>query len=386
MAESAWIKAMPDELHHYKQTKKSGNNSTNHLAKMDYKTQWFTTSDPQVPKRNFYQSRPRTLRNSEKEHNDGQLIPTRQETEVPPPSSPTYTNVADEDAFTSVDVVHGGAATTVSSIDAGQGSGNIPKSPTMPHDSLLLGGHTPRSDEGSIILHELTVLCTKLSNKVDSLETKLKQTKQTYSAALTKLIKKVKKLEQTVKTSQARRRAKIVVSDDEESSEDPSKQGRMIEDIDQDAGISLVTPTKVSSQEDQSKDQLGVLSAAKVLADAAKKNVNTYTRRRRRRAVSTGSEGVNTASRIFSTAEESVSTTGASMPVSTAGMVQQINIIIPLLSETTETTKDKAQKLHEEEQARFNAEQEAKFNAEQEGLLASETTEDEANPLVIDID
>ncbi|GJX83879.1 hypothetical protein Tco_0333360 [Tanacetum coccineum] len=192
-------------------------------------------------------------------------IPTRQETKVPQPSSPTYTNVADKAAFTSVDVIHRGAATTVSSIDAGQGSGNIPKSPTMPHDSPLPGGHTPRSDEGSMTLHELTVLCIKLSNKVDSLETELKQTKKTYGAALTKLIKKVKKLEQTVKTSQARRRAKIVVSDDEESSEDTSKQRRMIEDIDQDAGISLVTPTKVSSQEDQSEDQLGVLSAAKVV-------------------------------------------------------------------------------------------------------------------------
>ncbi|GKF36332.1 hypothetical protein Tco_0113090, partial [Tanacetum coccineum] len=101
-------------------------------------------------------------------------IPTRQETKVPQPSSPTYTNVADEAAFTNVDVVHGGAATTVSSIDAGQVSGNIPKSPTMPHDSPLLGGHTPRSNEDSMILHELTVLCTKLSNKVDSLETELK--------------------------------------------------------------------------------------------------------------------------------------------------------------------------------------------------------------------
>nr|GFD54496.1 hypothetical protein [Tanacetum cinerariifolium] len=67
---------------------------------------------------------------------------------------------------------------------------------------------------------------------------------------------------------------------------------------------------KVSSKEDQPEDQLGVLSAAKVLADATKKKVNTYTRRRR--AVSTGSEGVSTASRIFSTAEESVSTTGES--------------------------------------------------------------------------
>ncbi|GKE78790.1 hypothetical protein Tco_1544910, partial [Tanacetum coccineum] len=44
---------------------------------------------------------------------------------------PTQTPFADEAAFTGVDVVHGGAATTVSSIDAGQGSGNITKSHTM---------------------------------------------------------------------------------------------------------------------------------------------------------------------------------------------------------------------------------------------------------------
>ncbi|GJZ18561.1 putative reverse transcriptase domain-containing protein [Tanacetum coccineum] len=40
---------------------------------------------------------------------------------------------------------------------------------------------------------------------------------------------------------------------------------------------------------------------------------------------STGSGGVSTASRLFSTAEESVSTAGASMPVSTAGTVQEVN-------------------------------------------------------------
>ncbi|GKC03202.1 hypothetical protein Tco_0994812 [Tanacetum coccineum] len=45
-----------------------------------------------------------------------------------------------------------------------------------------------------------------------------------------------------------------------------------------------------------------------------------------------------------------------------------------------------AQKLHEEEQARLNEEQEAKFNAEQEELLASETTKDEANLPVANID
>ncbi|GKG33559.1 hypothetical protein Tco_0433718, partial [Tanacetum coccineum] len=98
---------------------------------------------------------------------------------------------------------------------------------------------------------------------------------------------KVKKLEKTFKTSQARKRAKIVVLDDEEDLEDSSKQWRMIEEIDQDTGVTLVTPTH--SQKDQPKDQLGVFSAVKVLADAAK-NVYIYTKRRRE--VSTGSGGV----------------------------------------------------------------------------------------------
>ncbi|GKG42528.1 hypothetical protein Tco_0476826, partial [Tanacetum coccineum] len=48
---------------------------------------------------------------------------------------------------------------------------------------------------------------------------------------------------------------------------------------------------KVSSQEDQPEDQLGVLSAAKVLANAAR--VHTYSRRRR--TVSTGSGDISTA-------------------------------------------------------------------------------------------
>ncbi|GJS75603.1 putative ribonuclease H-like domain-containing protein [Tanacetum coccineum] len=163
----------------------------------------------------------------------------RQKVEIPQSNFPTQTPVANEAAFTGVDVVHGGATTT------GWGSGNITKSPTMPHDSPLPGGHTLRSDEGSMTLHELTVLCTNLSNKVERLETKLKQTKQTYGAAFTKLIKKVKKLEQTVKISQARRRTKIIASDDEEDLvvEDPSKQGRsLIEEMDLDAEISLVPP------------------------------------------------------------------------------------------------------------------------------------------------
>ncbi|GKD07996.1 hypothetical protein Tco_1187681, partial [Tanacetum coccineum] len=55
-----------------------------------------------------------------------QISPTlrsfiKQETKVPQPSSPPHTNVADEAASTRVDVRHEGAATMVTSSDAGQG-------------------------------------------------------------------------------------------------------------------------------------------------------------------------------------------------------------------------------------------------------------------------
>ncbi|GKA23285.1 retrovirus-related pol polyprotein from transposon TNT 1-94 [Tanacetum coccineum] len=236
-----------------------------------------------------------------------------------PQTSEPILNVPDEAVYEEWDDRVERATTTATSLDAEQASGNINKTqsttipnvplpqgigaggsprcqeamggsiaqtrservPTPPYDSPLLRVNTLGSDEGSMTLQELMVLCTTLSKKVESLEADLKQTKQVYGAAYTKLIMK----------------------------------GRMIEEIDQDAGVTLVTPTQ---GEDQPEDQLGVLSAAKILADAAKTNVHTYTRRRR--AVSTSSGGISTANRMFSTAEESVST---------AGMVQKVNINIP---------------------------------------------------------
>ncbi|GKF19172.1 hypothetical protein Tco_0067810, partial [Tanacetum coccineum] len=124
---------------------------------------------------------------------------TRHESVVPQPRSPTQTNVADEAAFIGADVTLGGATTTVTGLEARQGS-----------------------------------------DRVVALETDLQQTKKVYGTAFTKLTKKVKKLEKSVKTRQARRKVRIVVSDEEEDLEDPSKQGRKIAKIDQDPDISLV--------------------------------------------------------------------------------------------------------------------------------------------------
>ncbi|GKD68138.1 hypothetical protein Tco_1322228 [Tanacetum coccineum] len=81
-----------------------------------------------------------------------------------------------------------------------------------------------------------------------------------------------------------------------------------------------------------------VLSTAKVLADTSRKkrevvHVQSYTRRKRE--VSTGSGEI-------STVEESVSNAGASMSVSTAGMVQQASTPSPVVK------KDKGKAIMQE--------------------------------------
>ncbi|GKC80320.1 hypothetical protein Tco_1131094, partial [Tanacetum coccineum] len=74
----------------------------------------------------------------------------------------------------------------------------------MPHDSPLPGGYTPG---------------------------KLKKTKEVHGKAFTKLVKKVKRLEDKLKSTNERKKAKMDISDKVEElvSEDSSKQGRMEE-------------------------------------------------------------------------------------------------------------------------------------------------------------
>nr|GEU98521.1 hypothetical protein [Tanacetum cinerariifolium] len=143
-----------------------------------------STSDPLIPRARFFNVKDQ----------QSQLSPITR----PQPSSPTHTHVADEAASTRMDIKHGEAATIITSLDAGPSSGNIDKTPSMPHDSPL-----PRVN------------------------------------TLGKF-------------------------------EDPSNYGRsMIEEIDQDAEVTLVTLTQVStqgeahSQEDQPEDKLRVLSVTK---------------------------------------------------------------------------------------------------------------------------
>ncbi|GKD42900.1 hypothetical protein Tco_1267545 [Tanacetum coccineum] len=97
-----------------------------------------------------------------------------------------------------------------------------------PYDSPLHVVYSHGSDEGSLKLNELTNLVTKLFERIGVLEDDLKKTKHTYSSAFTTLILRIKKLESTVKTGKARKRARVVLSKDEE--DDSSKQGRIDED------------------------------------------------------------------------------------------------------------------------------------------------------------
>ncbi|GKD01902.1 hypothetical protein Tco_1172176 [Tanacetum coccineum] len=99
----------------------------------------------------------------------------------------------------------------------------------------------------------------------------LKKTKLTYSAAVTKLILSVKKLEAQVKAGKVRIRARVVLSeDDKDVEDDSSKQGRKLSDakVQEKASnetepiIQEVTPTEVIQDQGGSKKGNSKVSTA----------------------------------------------------------------------------------------------------------------------------
>ncbi|GKB62752.1 hypothetical protein Tco_0918938, partial [Tanacetum coccineum] len=200
----------------------------------------------------------------------------RKATEISQSSGPT-TLVADETVHEERGDSVERAATTATSLDAKQGSGNINRtqSTAIPNDpfpqGIGSGGSPTRQDtmgnrpaqirferlskqsnkppfsrvntlgsrEDSMKLQELMDLCTKLSDKVLDLE----NVKDAQSLEIKKLKKRVKKIESRKKsrTPQLKRRLfKVRIESFAEKSlgdqEDASKQGR--NEIDQDEGIS----------------------------------------------------------------------------------------------------------------------------------------------------
>ncbi|GJZ27618.1 hypothetical protein Tco_0572265 [Tanacetum coccineum] len=173
-----------------------------------------------------------------------------------------------------------------------------------PHDLPLHSVHSYRSDKGRLQQTDLTDL----------------------------LNFRVKKLEKQVKSGKARRRARSVLSEDEDAVEDSSKQGRKIFDIDEDPNVSLIQDEEEEEPTELVEDQ-----------GSGGKDENEVSTARAK--LSTGKNGVNTASGSISTAA-----------ISTAS---KIDIALSVDEEL-------AKKLFEEEHARFNAEQEARAKEEQE--------------------
>ncbi|GKC85536.1 hypothetical protein Tco_1141253, partial [Tanacetum coccineum] len=106
-------------------------------------------------------------------------------------------------------------------------------------------------------LLELITLCTKLSNKVTSLEDELASTKAVYNKALITLTKRVKKLEKQLKHK--RRRIVIDSSKDEGLSldaKDSPKQGRMIEEINNDDTVNLVKSRELGKSHDTAEHRM----------------------------------------------------------------------------------------------------------------------------------
>ncbi|GKA42133.1 hypothetical protein Tco_0734793 [Tanacetum coccineum] len=120
-------------------------------------------------------------------------------TEPQPTPSPTQPSTEDQPPETS-----SSNATTQDSRDSLEETNeNEGDQVQTPHDSPLPGGHTSDRAEGVLNLHELSVLCTNLSNRVLALES----IKDTQAVEISALKSRIKKLEKKCKPSISHHRA-----------------------------------------------------------------------------------------------------------------------------------------------------------------------------------
>ncbi|GJW85029.1 hypothetical protein Tco_0158174 [Tanacetum coccineum] len=174
--------------------------------------------------------------------------------------------------------------------------------PTHSNDPLLSG-------EDRLKLNELMELCTNLSQRVLDLE----KTKTSLAVEITELKERVKKLEKKggSRTHRLRRlykvgrSARVVSSEDEGlgNQVDASKQGRKIDEINQDAEVTLVDETQGRNGDNLMFDT-GVLDNEEVFVeqDMAEKEVDIA-----EKDVSTA-DPIPTASEVVTTANVEVST------------------------------------------------------------------------------
>nr|GEV79707.1 hypothetical protein [Tanacetum cinerariifolium] len=210
--------------------------------------------------------------------------PTRKDTQVPQPSGPTE-SVADEAVHkelsnrlatsnepSSQRTDSGGGPRCQETIWDTIAQTRFERVSKHSNDSLLARGNTFRSDEDSLKLDELMVLCTTLQNKVLDLE----NTTTTQRNEIASLKRRVKKLEKKIRsrTHRLKRLYKVGLSTRVESSgdekslgEDASKLERMINAIGADEDITLV------SAADNEMFDVGVLGGEEVFVARQNENV-----------------------------------------------------------------------------------------------------------------
>ncbi|GJS63906.1 hypothetical protein Tco_0678470 [Tanacetum coccineum] len=178
--------------------------------------------------------------------------PKRKDIEIPQSSVPSN-NVADEAVNEEIDDSLERAATTATGLDAEQDRGNINKTqskatPNEPSSTGTSSGGGPRRQEtiGDTIAQSRSKNVSKLSN--DPLLAR-ETTNTTQAKEIASLKRRVKKLEKKRSRTHMLKRIYRVGSlrrvesskDEGLGEEDASKQGRKINDIDADAGVTLVS-------------------------------------------------------------------------------------------------------------------------------------------------
>ncbi|GJW94210.1 hypothetical protein Tco_0173882 [Tanacetum coccineum] len=130
----------------------------------------------------------------------------------------------------------------------------VPLMPAMLAGAAVDQGNTSGSAEDSVQLKELMVLVPKLVTRINSLETELKDTKQTGNAVLT-LVKKEKSLEIALK-----RKSKKVFS--------------LVRNSMKEKSTDFITPTKASGEDHKEEISPTILEAAKTLSKFASQGVS----------------------------------------------------------------------------------------------------------------
>ncbi|GJS55472.1 putative ribonuclease H-like domain-containing protein [Tanacetum coccineum] len=150
---------------------------------------------------------------------------------------------------------------------------------SMPYDSSQPRVQSLGSDEGSLTLNELMVLCTTLSKKV--------------------------------KASKSRRRARVIISKDDDDLEDSSKKGRIIAEIDQNPSISLVQDEGTSWIQEDAEIWTRTSADTEILLDQEEPTelVEDFgSGEKGEKEISTANISVSTASEIPKVSTASVST------------------------------------------------------------------------------